>query len=495
MKILLSLFLLTTLTNTHLTHINRHKNKRIRKHRKLNQPKKQCNPKILESYDLEYTPNTIEPNILCPSITQNCCTLKNQSKMYKKWVVGHERVRILNVYKDFFSVYKNIFENFSKIEEFAKRIHFKDISSPSNCNKFAKSIIGININVVKENFLEVCKKNFQFFYESRRGFYCGICDAERHEFFDGDKEEVMMSYGFCRKMVGESLGFYNFKYLHFMKISRVFSQFMESCSLMGKYSPQKFIKHAKKFFRDEEIYNDINKCKDSLDTPKGYTGCLNFCERFNPAKFDKYLEGELGKLYTYNHDLELKMSEKEKIYKEQNKKHELANRRLLEEESPKKPEEPSTPKEGEVALEEEEPKKIIHNEFNEFNKEFKTSIIKPITYQYKEDLLSNHYINFNQSLFGLNLKAEIDVSEFKSVFGPKGLNFYNYGFSALFNPEGLDVLIKNLAGVNKPAEKGGEKKEGEEAQKEEEGGEGDKKEGEAEGEADAEAEGEEEPAE
>ena len=90
-------------------------------------------------------------------------------------------------------------------------------------------------------------------------------------------KRLTISYEFCQKMVQESLPFYKFKYLHWMKISRVFAKYLKSCDLKGNYHKEKQLKHSMKFFKQFEIFDDVIKCNENLSSEKALDSCAGFC--------------------------------------------------------------------------------------------------------------------------------------------------------------------------------------------------------------------------
>ena len=69
-----------------------------------------------------------------------------------------------------------------------------------------------------------------------------------------------MTHSFCKSMVENTLNFYIFKYVDFMKISRLYSTLLTKCDMRGKFLPYKFVKHNSKFFRVSEIEKLVRNC-------------------------------------------------------------------------------------------------------------------------------------------------------------------------------------------------------------------------------------------
>lgn len=172
-----------------------------------------CQPKLLESFDMEGTNQTMTyGNIICNSIPQNlnCCSYLNQLKIYQSWAVHKERKNILKYYNEFHKTFKDMFTSFKKIEEQSLTImrHTQDNQSGSNCYKIASAIDGFKHSTMADLVVGRLSKSFNFLYNSRKGFYCSLCDSQAHQYHDRGTQQITLSEGFCRKMVEETMSHY-----------------------------------------------------------------------------------------------------------------------------------------------------------------------------------------------------------------------------------------------------------------------------------------------
>ena len=76
--------------------------------------------------------------------------------------------------------YEHTFDTFKEVEEMAETVreNTSDNVDGSNCYKISNAIKTFNAYSYKAIVLKQAKKAFKFLYESRRGFYCSICDAD-----------------------------------------------------------------------------------------------------------------------------------------------------------------------------------------------------------------------------------------------------------------------------------------------------------------------------
>lgn len=396
-----------------------------------------CDSKLLESYDIAGSFQVLPyQNRLCPMARHNCCSYKAQLDIYKKWVVTGERKKIIEIYREFKNAYKNIFDAFVKIEELAEVVYENTADyAKSNCNKIADTIMQFKASALKEQVVNSAKKFFTFIYKSRRGFYCALCDQRNHKFFNLRAEELTINKGFCSGFVENTMNYSLFRFVHFMKISRLYAEFLTKCNLEGRYFPHKYLKHSIKFFRRNEIMMEVNDCKKGLKSEEAFRFCSGYCTRFNPVKYDKYFEGELDKLFSYEKTLNSMTEEAHRKYEESQQEPALdinnphPNGRILTEKKKKK---------SNVKKQDEDV-----NEISKFNEEFKTALVRPITYKFEEDLTIKHIINFDESILVPGLEKTYDIMKFKFNMNRRGINFYNYGRSAsITRDSAIDAFTK-----------------------------------------------------
>jgi hypothetical protein len=401
----------------------------------------ECDRYIMESYDLDGRETQSEAkNIICPGVSANCCDYRAQLQIYKKFVVANEGERIKKFYDEFSKAYELIFESFTEIEDLAKTIRERTEEIPnSNCNKFAKTIEFVKVSRMYPKFKLSVKKAYDFLLKSRQGFYCSLCDAKTHEFFNITTKEMKTSWGFCGKMVEETMNYFNFKYNYFLKFSRLYSEFVAKCDLRGIYRKNKFIKNEMKFYRQDKIVGSLAKCEKGFERPGAMNACASFCKRFNPVKYDEFLEGEIDKLFTYQNTLKHMIIKKKEKYEKDIKAEEdfhKSERKLQEVKEVKQT----------VRLDEDE------NQINSFNKAFKTAFVRPITYNFDHDLQIKFHVNFDESLFAGGVERLYDLVDFKTIIKKKGINFYNYGEMASIDKDAAMKVFEKLNPNNAKAE-------------------------------------------
>lgn len=375
-----------------------------------------CNQQLMESYDLDGQSEPVkDQNLMCPEVTHNCCSYATQINIFKKWIVSGEEKTINSIYEQFAEIFDTVFEDFAQIEQLAKLVEEETEGiQNSNCHKIASTITRYKVSSLKNQIHDIVHKAREFLKTSREGFYCTLCEAKNHQYFNLTTFEYTMDFNFCSKMVENTLNYYLFKYKFFVKISRLYSEFLTKCDLSGKYFSRNFLKNDVKFFKRDEIVGEIESCKRGYDSPGSMGQCEEFCSRFNPVKFDTYLEGELDKLFILHGFFQkriqwLKDRHLRQVALEKESAQKI-HRRILEEHSVKE------------ALNYEEP-----NEITKFNKEFRTTLVRPIPYHFQDDLSIKYQVHFDESVIKASQEVVYNLVEFEGAIAALGIDFYQDG--------------------------------------------------------------------
>ena len=257
-----------------------------------------CNYELLESYGLNSQDYTLPDKLVyCPSVTRNCCSYDTQLTIYRKWVVMGERDKLFKFYSTYKRNFALIFDFFDHIEMISKKmIEITEDVEGSNCHMIASKINRYRFSILKDEVINSLTRSFKFFYESRQGFYCSLCDADNKDFFWVEEEGFQISEQYCRDFVYKTMNFYVFRFGPFLKAARLYSQFLVSCSAKGNFKKSGVVPTRVKFFKKFEIGGEIETCRKEFDTKSGLKACTEYCQRFNPIRFDEYFEGDLDKI-------------------------------------------------------------------------------------------------------------------------------------------------------------------------------------------------------
>jgi len=404
-----------------------------------------CNPSLIDSYDIEGpTTPTTNHNLFCKNTTVNCCPYQAQLTIYKKWVVQGERDRFLDFYAAYKRTFESIFQSFSDLEDIAR--HMMELTREvegSNCHQMAATLTRFHISTIKFQVIESIKRASKFFFESRQGFYCSLCDANDQAFFNPRQRTFRLSTNFCRKMVDNTLNFYLFRFNAFIKFARLYATFAITCDATGRFHPRRVLNSDLKFFKRDDLMGDMEACKHGIKEVEGIRNCYDYCARFNPVRMTTEFEGEIDKLAPFSGYL----AKKVRILG-----HEMGIfAGSIHDEVPQGAQLNQVTKhrrdrvlvDGGVTTTTATTKQVI-NELIQFNADYKTSLLRPLSYSYGQDMTLKLKINFEDSIMKLGEDPVADVSEFEAQIDELGLDFHKKGFEALIDKETAMRIFEQL---------------------------------------------------
>ncbi len=416
-----------------------------------------CNPGLLASYDLEVIRKpTNETNFICPNVEDNCCTTDSQLIIFKNWIQGNEKARILHVYKTFIATFSILFDDFKLVEQMADLVlQTKPADQITNCGEMATTIRNLKVSGMKDQVVTLAKRAFRLLYDARRGFYCSLCDADSHANYNTLDGAIHMSYGFCSSLVKETIGWVTFRNEFFPKIARLYGHFMSTCTTNGKYDNDDVLKDELKFFTDKTIKHHTSQCIENINEASAVGLCYDYCNHFNPAKFSRTFEREFTKLLGFR--VWLNKQVVTKIFSSLNgpSKDDLSfTGRLLQANntassanstngtngtnSTNTTKKPTTMTWGQQNF------RSDYSSINEFNKKYRAQIIEPITFSASEDFRPTRIFNYKSSLFKLGKDKIYNIADMRTILSTSGINFLTYGYMMKMTNETLAKLDAQL---------------------------------------------------
>lgn len=435
----------------------------------------QCNQDLMQSFDIPTQPNVVDDsNSICSGIINNCCSYRAQLDIFKKWNVKKTDQKIRAIYTSASRTLSRLFDALVLIEAMALEMkpYASDIKN-SNCLLLTQKIQDLSIGGLREKIESSLGKSISFLVSARSGFYCSLCDADSHLFYNDTTKIFQTSASFCASLAGNLLNYYLFKYKHFPRISRLYTQWAVSCDLRGNFDPKPEIKSSVKFYTKPSIGGDLENCANNYNKPGAVLGCQKLCQRFNPVKLDKFIEGEIDKIDALSVYLTQKTKRiRRKFNKEKNKAQGCSGssvvptaRRLLDKrilQNTAKNTASNTPSKTPSNTASKAPSKtaskapsntasntpsytasntpsnsttrvpIVHlNEFisevSNFNINFKTVLVPPIIYDFKIDYQIKFNRGFYDSLFELGGNDSFNLLNFKNKVSPDGISYSYYG--------------------------------------------------------------------
>lgn len=402
-----------------------------------------CNPGLLATYNLEWVKQPVNnTNYICNGIVNNCCTLDSQLTIYNKWFKGNLRKRLIHLYKTSIATFSLIFDHFKVVEEMAdivkNNIPAKEIS---NCSEMSKAILQARASQLKESVLKAAKKAYRHLYDSRRGFYCSLCDADAHPNYNTQDGAIHFSYGYCSDMVKNTMNWSIFKFKHFHKLARLYGQFLFTCSTSGKYDETRVLPDHLKFYKEDDLIKQIDECTANTNLDSSINSCYNYCSNFNPVKFSDMFEGQFDKLLAFRVAIEKEVTAKIYAFMKGFSKDDLSfSGRILQ--AKKKKKKTNAPKKV-------KPKGLFDSKYSqvtEFNNRYNVQMVAPISYSASQDFHMTKLYDERTSIFPLGHHKIYDMVSFRTIMSTSGMNHLKYGYQMTWDEEKLmqlDIELKN----------------------------------------------------
>lgn len=251
-----------------------------------------CKTQVLRSFGLQSRITPTSTNALCPQVSYNCCTRRDQMKIHKTWnQVNREYVQ---------SSYRTSRDSFEKLG--AILLSKDDFVLKGFVEKFQTAMRPDDafINHLSDLVSEYNKRDSKFYSELmtslrpkltslhgelrsfRQSLFCTLCDYKSHEFFNPQSLTLQYSEKFCLPLVGKYIDFFWDKYGEIFKLLAIMSEFMFLISgqrLMVAEDSSTFLRYI----------TIIDRCR--LDSSK-IASCADLCREFNINKFTYLWDGE-----------------------------------------------------------------------------------------------------------------------------------------------------------------------------------------------------------
>jgi len=247
-----------------------------------------CNVRLLSSYGLKGIVNPVFGSVVCPMVTQTCCSKEDElyiHKYYNMFLAGafiQRYTKLNDVLNDVGTLIQQVAAvNFTIIAQFFANIQFCNNISDS-INLASGVISTINTTDVVSMFPDLTTnltKIFKRIGKLREGFFCTLCDLRTQSSVDVNEQQIVYSKSFCSSLV--MLGFDSFYY----KFSNIYG-------LLVQYNQILNVTLNQTLFTPDDLA-EVNSILWALEKCAGTTGtkdCTLFCNLFllneNSLMFD-----------------------------------------------------------------------------------------------------------------------------------------------------------------------------------------------------------------
>lgn len=277
-----------------------------------------CQKDLLFAYGIENPGYIKAPGMLCKHRTaESCCSRTAESQLLEKWI-DTDRIKLIQNIDGYYHILEGIFDYYEDIILFAKYVHLNPYSNES-CINSSRDLI---FNYMKKNeimdFMEKLKKSFNFLKESRKGFFCSLCDVEYQKYFDTDAKKIIMKTTFCQKLVENTV---EASYERINKILPILQNIniLLLCDTESASDEENKTVESLKFGIDEDDRQELNQCYNlfsEFSKPELYMiKCLHYCRDYRFSLGSMVFEGSLAKIsFLYDKILKKKFNMTDPVF-------------------------------------------------------------------------------------------------------------------------------------------------------------------------------------
>lgn len=215
----------------------------------------------------------------CPKVSDNCCSIKSEKQIYDNWIVAGEKNGVydhihfyLKIYKKVLELSDQIFDRASLLEETYRH------KSPTSCYIMANKLSRFDIKGFKLKMDEAWKKIYDFQVNTYEGIYCGLCNANNHEFIDLQKNVLYISENYCRRFLQENLQYLIYFHSELLAYLNLGEYFIKSCTHENKFDLEEFPENYA-FVPDSHEIKRLDRCFKYQNTLNWLYYCKKVCEK------------------------------------------------------------------------------------------------------------------------------------------------------------------------------------------------------------------------
>lgn len=244
-----------------------------------------CKMDFLRSYMLKGYPvsNDVDRFVICPSVNSTCCSKRDQLYIFHYLTeLLPQRLRLVDSKRNML---------LARLKRLHNRIVQTDLSFPGNstrsrfCSQEGRRFMMFEFNRMYSNYIKISLKWREEIHQRTSTFYCLLCDAKNHQFFDVSPR-VTVDRKYCESMItqnSESINFWSKQLMDYLTLL----QNVVDCN------------HYEESF-NITFYNQkkLNEAKDTSNCLKNMRGefmiyCRKTCERLGISTLSNFLDGDL----------------------------------------------------------------------------------------------------------------------------------------------------------------------------------------------------------
>lgn len=261
------------------------KDKKKGKKKKKGPKSIQCEHVLLKSYLLHgRRKSKTDPMYLCPTIKNNCCTKMDQQRIYH---IAKEFLpqRLLEYQSKIRMALAKLRELHIKINQ-TKPVFTGKPARRLYCNAQASQLFNFPFfkmyNEIME-YLDIIRDELSEYYNT---FFCQLCDANNHKWFNLKSKQLQMDSAFCKEMIDnhqEAIKIFNVDLINYLQ---ALQNVVDCTHYVRSYKLEFFDRSKAKMSRA------VTKCISNLGSKDFLKSCKPVCESIKISKVIETIEGD-----------------------------------------------------------------------------------------------------------------------------------------------------------------------------------------------------------
>jgi hypothetical protein len=261
-----------------------------------------CRSDLTKSFGLDGIATSIPNDLdMCPGVTNSCCTTSDQITINESWNAETGLAAVKARFQWYQTQYGKVIEAMKALVNVAKPLSV-GYPTETNCKQIARVLANFRVSEIETKLVEVQKDMENFFVAHYRGFYCGLCDATQHVFYDTTGMRSTMSQGHCRKLVGSTLPAMLYLHIHFPKILKLMVTFVSSCDGVGTFLPAAIDVENLVIETPANVLELLTSCKKNINSDEWSPSCMEICMKSSVVNLNEFFYpyiGKYSKIVTY----------------------------------------------------------------------------------------------------------------------------------------------------------------------------------------------------
>lgn len=162
-------------------------------------------------------------------------------------------------------------------EKIIKKQKLKKIG---NCKLMSERLVSFDVPTYINQLKDLFQKTELFFKKTYQGFYCSLCDAEMHQFFDVNNKTLIYSEKFCRDIIEHNLPTLLYQHRNFIKLGNLVSQLLAGCDFNGMFNVNGLPPKEVVFKLNQETIKTLMKCDSFANHKSWFSYCVDTCDFF-----------------------------------------------------------------------------------------------------------------------------------------------------------------------------------------------------------------------